>query len=303
MRIRTDNEYGELQSIILGSVKNGSWPINDQFFNKMIDASTFHGTLIKGPLPTDIIHQTEQQLNHLQDILQQRGVTVVRPDTNRPHCAFSARDILLTIGNKIIVCPTPFSSRQHEAKLYEHLQILFGEWVKVPMPNNINSPMFDAANICKFGDKLLFLESNTGNKAGAKLLQNIVGNAYEVIVWEDVYAHAHIDSTIISLDQNTILLNGSRVTESNLPKFLKGYNKIFLDDIEEQVFHKFPYASKWIGMNILSIDPETVIVDPFYKKLVALLKQNHYNVIEAPLTHARTIGGGWHCMTCDLERL
>ena len=51
MRIRTDNEYGELQSIILGSVNNGSWPIDDQFFNKMIDASTFHGTLIKGPLP------------------------------------------------------------------------------------------------------------------------------------------------------------------------------------------------------------------------------------------------------------
>ena len=117
MRISTNNEYGELQSIILGSVKNGCWPIDDQFFNKMIDASTFPGTFTKGSLPTDIIQQTEQQLNHLQDILEQRGVTVVRPNTNRPHCAFSARDILLTIGDKIIVCPTPFTSRQNEAKL------------------------------------------------------------------------------------------------------------------------------------------------------------------------------------------
>ena len=65
---------------------------------------------------------------------------------------------------------------------------------------------------------------------------------------------------------------------------------------------EFPYASKWIGMNILSLDPETVVVDPFYKKLIALLQDNNYNVVEAPLTHARTIGGGWHCVTCDLER-
>ncbi len=45
-----------------------------------------------------------------------------------------------------------------------------------------------------------------------------------------------------------------------------------VNDMEEQTFYHFPFASKWIGMNILSIDPETVIVDPFYKKLIALLK-------------------------------
>ena len=56
-------------------------------------------------------------------------------------------------------------------------------------------------------------------------------------------------------------------------------------------------------MNILSIDPETVIVDPYYEKLIDLLKDHKYNIIEAPLTHSRTIGGGWHCVTCDLERL
>ena len=46
MRIRTNNEYGELQSIILGSVNNGHWPIDDQFFDKMIDASIFYGIVV-----------------------------------------------------------------------------------------------------------------------------------------------------------------------------------------------------------------------------------------------------------------
>ena len=302
MRIRTINEYDQLQSVLLGSVKNGAWPTNDVFFDMMIESSTYKNTLTKGPLSQSVIDQTEQELEYLQNILLKRGVEVIRPNTAQPHCAFSARDVLLTLDNKVIICPTPYFSRQNEKTLYEHLQIKFGEWVKLPMPTHKSSPMFDAANICKFNDKLLYLVSNTANLAGAKLLQSVVGTAFEVIPWRGVYSHAHIDSTIVSLDHNTILLNGSRVNETNLPKFLKDYKKIYLTDIESRDFDTFPYASKWIGMNILSLDPETVVVDPFYKKLIALLQDNNYNVIEAPLTHARTIGGGWHCVTCDLER-
>ena len=47
---------------------------------------------------------------------------------------------------------------------------------------------------------------------------------------------------------------------------MKDYKKIWLNEIEEKDFYQFPFASKWIGMNILSIDPETVLVDPLYKK-------------------------------------
>ena len=90
--------------------------------------------------------------------------------------------------------------------------------------------------------------------------------------------------------------------ENDLPKFMNSYKKIYVNDIEARTFHNFPFASKWIGMNILSIDPETVIVDPFYQKLIALLKNQKYNVITTPLTHSRTLGGGLHCVTCDLER-
>ena len=55
-------------------------------------------------------------------------------------------------------------------------------------------------------------------------------------------------------------------------------------------------------MNILSIDPETVIVDPLYKKLIKSLQDQKFKVLQTPLTHARTLGGGFHCVTCDLER-
>jgi N-dimethylarginine dimethylaminohydrolase len=83
---------------------------------------------------------------------------------------------------------------------------------------------------------------------------------------------------------------------------MQDYKKIWVNDIEEKDFYEFPFASKWIGMNILSIDPETVIVDPLYKDLILTLQEENFKVIQTPLTHARTLGGGFHCVTCDLER-
>ena len=185
---------------------------------------------------------------------------------------YSTRDLLLSLNNKVIECPTPYISRQHEylAENIKREAIKDGcLWLSAPLPE-INKtdfriennkviltedfPIFDAANILKFNDKLLYLVSCTGNYAGAKWLQKIVGNDFEVITWDGVYSHAHIDSTIVSLNDNTILLNGSRVTDKNLPLFLKDKKKIWIDDLVPREFHEFPYASKWIGFNIISVN-------------------------------------------------
>ena len=56
-------------------------------------------------------------------------------------------------------------------------------------------------------------------------------------------------------------------------------------------------------MNILSVNPETVMVDPIQKNLIRQLEAEKFNVIPVPLRQARTLGGGHHCVTCDLERI
>jgi N-dimethylarginine dimethylaminohydrolase len=76
-----------------------------------------------------------------------------------------------------------------------------------------------------------------------------------------------------------------------------------VNDIVARDFYQFPFASKWIGLNILSIDPNTVIVDSIQKKLIERLTDAGFRVIDLELRHARTMGGGFHCVTCDLERV
>ena len=302
MKIFTRNEYSLLRSVVVGSAEKSSWPTDDSAFNDSIASSTFKGTLTPGPLPRQVIEEATQDLSALVEILEKENVKVYRPEIAGPNWSYSARDILLTVGNRIIECPTAYSSRQNEAELYPYLQSAECEWIQAPRPMSKDDPQFDAANVCKFNDKLLYLVSSTGNRAGAEWLQQQVGSDFEVIIWEGVYAFAHIDSTISSLNRNTILLNGNRVTNDTVPNFLQGHRKIWVNNIVSRGFHQFPFASKWIGLNILSINPDTVIVDTIQTGLIDQLEQEGFKVITTPMRQSRTLGGGFHCVTLDLER-
>jgi len=302
MIVSTKNEYDELRSVLVGSVDNFAWPVDDKEFNASVAKSTYEKKMDQGPVADTVLKEANEDLQQLTEILESNGVKVVRPKISKPSWAYSARDIILIVGNKVIECPTPFNSRAKELDLYPELKSASCDIIRAPRPNTNEDPMFDAANVLKLDDKLLYLVSKTANREGAEWLQHAVGSEFEVVTWEGVYSHAHIDSTVSSLCKDTVLLNGSRVTEDNLPSFMQDYKKIWVNDIEEKDFYEFPFASKWIGMNILSIDPETVIVDPLYKDLILTLQEENFKVIQTPLTHARTLGGGFHCVTCDLER-
>jgi len=301
VKISTVNEYSELKSIIVGSVENMSWPTDDNEFNRSIDRSTYPGTLTRGTLPKQVSEEATEDLDRLVQILENRDIEVYRPLTDRPHWAYSARDILLTVGDMVIQCPTPFDSRADELDLYPFLNDC--NIIKAPRPLTNDAPRFDAANILKVDDKLIYSLSHSANDAGADWLQKTVGNAYEVIKWQVVdYEITHIDSTLLTLDKNTVIVNASRVKEQDLPNFMQDYKKIWIDDVVSRDFHNFPYASKWIGMNMLSLDPETVVVDDIQTDLKEKLEANKFNVITTPMRQSRTLGGGFHCVTNDLER-
>ena len=335
MKINTRNEYSKLKSVIVGRPDNACWPIGDMFFDKMMTLSSYPTRPIPGPIDEKVIKEAQEDLWKFIDILRENDVQVYRPDimdlgkqivgynhTTTGMHNYSARDLLLAVGNQVIECPTPYISRQHEHISYQQIKqeaVKDGmKWISAPVPPieekeipiikgkiqlTERYPIFDAANVMKFDDKLLYLVSSTANYAGAKWLQQVVGTEFEVITWDKVYAFAHIDSTISALDKNTIMINVDRVSGDNLPKFLKSFRKVWVHDCYEKSFSHFPYASKWIGMNTLSLDPETVFIDPDQRVLIDQVKSFGFNVIDqVSLRHARTLGGGFHCVTCDLER-
>ena len=61
-------------------------------------------------------------------------------------------------------------------------------------------------------------------------------------------------------------------------------------------------SSPWVGMNFLSVDQETVIVDERQMSLIKVLEKQKFTVIPIKMRHIYTQGGGIHCATVDTVR-
>jgi scyllo-inosamine-4-phosphate amidinotransferase 1 len=303
--INSCNEWDPLEKIIVGSATNANWPMTDTVFAEEARNSLWTETPApSGPVPQFIVDQANRELDILAETLLRYGATVYRPKPmdfveEKGMYNYCPRDRLLVAGNTLVDCNMMYPCRNQEIKNYYRL---ISEACNVfTMPRD-QGMILDAANICRLGDTWLFLESASGNRAAYEWLCS----KFPTITIELVnfYAGVHIDSTITPLREGLVMLNASRVNKDNCPRALKDWEKIYVteDQIVAQDFYQYPYASKWIAMNMLVLDPETVIIDAAQSQLISILKSKGIDSIPLTLSHSRTLGGGFHCVTLDTRR-
>lgn len=301
--ISSCNEWSPLKKIVVGDATHANWPVNDPVFSKESEKTTWTETPVpRGPVPQHIIDEANEDLQGLASILTNLGVEVVRPDplnfqVHDGMYNYCPRDRLLVYGNTIIDTAMMYPCRDMELQCY--YDILQEADRIIEMPRN-QGLVLDAANICRLGDKMLFLESASGNRAAYDWLCNQLPEVEIELC--NFYAGVHIDSTIVPLREGLVMLNASRVGVDTVPRVFEGWQKIWVNDVVAQGFHEYPYASKWIAMNMLVVDPHTVIVDKYQTDLIKTLESYKFTVIPHELRHSRTLGGGFHCVTLDLER-
>jgi glycine amidinotransferase/scyllo-inosamine-4-phosphate amidinotransferase 1 len=212
---------------------------------------------------------------------------------------YCPRDRMLVAGDTLVDCNMMYPCRNQESKNYIRLIAEATNILTMPRDQGMT---LDAANICRLGDTWLFLESASGNYTAYLWLKSKFPKINIELC--NFYAGVHIDSTITPLRKGLVMLNASRVTEKNCPKALNDWEKIWVteDMIVAQDFYQYPYASKWIAMNMLVLDPETVIIDAAQTQLINILKSHGIDSIPLTLSHSRTLGGGFHCVTLDTRR-
>lgn len=303
--INSRNEWDPLEKIIVGSATNANWPMTDPVFAEEARNSLWTETPApSGPVPQFIVDEANRELDILSETLVRYGAIVYRPKPmdfveEKGMYNYCPRDRMLVAGDTLVDCNMMYPCRNQESKNYVRL---IGEARNVfTMPRDQGMTL-DAANICRLGDTWLFLESASGNRAAYEWLCGMFPNI--TIELCNFYSGVHIDSTITPLREGLVMLNASRVTEANCPKALKDWEKIWVteDMIVAQDFYQYPYASKWIAMNMLVLDPETVIIDAAQTQLINILKTKGIDSIPLTLSHSRTLGGGFHCVTLDTRR-
>jgi len=302
MPYRSDNEWDRLRTVVVGSATGANWPDHDPVFTRESQHSTWqHSAPPSGAVPTDIVDEANQDLEYLCEILTSLGVQVLRPTPNdfvasKGMYNYCPRDRVLIAGDTAIDVAMLYPCRDQELDL---LLPCLSDMPVIVMPRD-QGLVLDAANVCRLGDDWLFLISRSGNEAALAWLQQQL--PHKKIHRCDFYAGVHIDSTIVALRPGLVMLNASRVTEQNLPPVLQNWDKIWVQDCVARDFYQYPYASSWIGMNLLSVDENTVIVDPIQQDIIKQLSAKGLDVIPAPMRHSRTLGGGLHCVTLDLWR-
>lgn len=335
--VNVHNEWDPLEEIIVGTAINAQLPKPDISVHA-VDFPEF-ATLEEiptGKFPDYVIEETEEDLRILVETLEKLDIKVRRPNVVNHGETFSTldweadglynycpRDVILAVGDTIIEAPSPLRSRFLETQAYKDIFIEYlksgSRWISAPKPQLLDEvydqpngfeiclknhePLFDAANILRIGKDILYLVSNSGNQLGAQWLQTILGSNYRVHSCYNVYNHKHIDTTFTFIRPGLVLVNPQRVNEENMPQILEKWDKIWCPEIFDIGYiGSEALSSTWIGMNFLMINPHLAIVDKRQSVLIKELEKHKVGVIPLQLRHARTMGGGFHCVTSDVRR-
>ena len=166
-------------------------------------------------------------------------------------------------------------------------------------------PLFDAADVLRFGKDLVVQHGFTTNLKGIDWLKrhykdhrvhavNFPGDPYPI----------HIDATFTPIKEGLIINNPQR----RLPKEQR---KLFEDNGWEivdsaQPAHNEPpplcYSSTWLSMNVLVLDSKTVCVEKSEIYQAEQLDKLGMEVLPIELRDAYAFGGGLHCCTADVYR-
>ena len=253
------------------------------------------------------------------------------------------RDVLITVGNEILEATMSYRSRWYEYLCYRPLlEKYFKEdpkmrWEAAPKPRltdrsykkdfwkewrtlseseqfkrskNLDwaltdvEPLFDAADMMRFGKDIIFQPSMVSNMAGAEWLRRHFPNHRIHLMNFKEREQVHIDSTWIPLRPGLILHNRERHA---VPEQLKMYEINDWEIVEcAQPAHatkrRLSYCSIWLSINLLVLDPKTVCVEASETAQMEQLDKLGFEVIPVPFYDVAPFGGGLHCSTTDIYR-
>lgn len=315
------NEWGKLKKVVVGVADYATVPEIDKSLRLINYADRENVENIRtGSYPQKVIDEANQDLETFVDFLQKEHVEVLRPNREETsYYNFCPRDCIFTHGNFAFATPMPLKARKHNWRSYAHH---FNNVLHIPCSHedalyNENclgnkdilalteySASFDAANVIRANDDLLYLVSNSGNVKGAELLQSLVDPGVKVHLLQGVYSYMHIDTTIAFLREGLLLANPERIKDRDvLPGPFKNWDIVWCPEPVDIGYHPgYNNSSPWVNMNLFSINPNLVVLEEHQELTRKELEKHGIECAMLPMRQARTLSGCFHCVTLDLVR-
>lgn len=254
--------------------------------------------------------------------------------------ALNIRDNTLILGDEIIETPPMIRSRYFETRLlapiFAHYFKQGARWTTMPRPimtdgsfdlsyahasaggptEPITDPtaspydvgfemMFDGAQCLRLGRDLIVNVSTENHELAAKWLERHLEGRFRVHRVHRL-SDSHIDSMVLALRPGTLLVRNEKVVDF-LPEPLRAWDAIVAPPPGPNSFPTYDeddliLTSPYIDLNVLSVDPETVLVNEACPELMRVLEKHGFTAVPVRHRHRRLFGGGFHCFTLDTVR-
>jgi glycine amidinotransferase len=175
-----------------------------------------------------------------------------------------------------------------------------------PSPHDVGvEMMFDGAQCLRLGRDVVVNVSTANHALACDWLERHLEGRFRIHRVHRL-SDSHIDSMVLALRPGTLLVRSPAVVEL-LPEPLRAWDVIVPPAPEENSFPRYAdddliLTSPFIDLNVLSVDPETVLVNEACPELVRELERHGFTAVPVRHRHRRLFGGGFHCFTLDTVR-
>ena len=247
----------------------------------------------------------------------------------------NVRDITFVYQNKIIETPVLIRNRYFEninmnKIFYDVWEPQKGEqWIKSPHQwlledtidledwNNpkdfLHSDKFyemaiDGAQFMRINEKECFVNISTHSAYKGFLW---VKSLFPDVTFYPIFQliDNHIDGAFVILDEGKFLVNPKfHRLKDMIPQKFRNWDFLISGNPDDNRVKKYQnYAMQLastagMDMNVLSINPKTVIVNKDAVETIKVLEKNKFDVVPIQFRHSELFGGGIHCSTLDLWR-
>jgi glycine amidinotransferase len=332
--VNSYTEWDPLEEVVVGRLAGGVFPTWQESMADTMPEGSWRLFQEHGgkPMPGEHLERAEAELDGLVDVLRAEGITVTRPDVV-PHTSSFAtpywessgglyagmpRDLLMVVGDTIIEAPMSWRCRYHEIDAFRRLIKSYfrrgAGWLPAPRPQLVDElwrkenewavnefePVFDAADFMRFGTDIVVQRSHVTNQFGISWLRRAVGERFTVHQIEVDDPHAmHIDATIAPLAPGKLLVNPERFVPNPL---FDGWDTLPAPRSTLPADWPMYFCSPWVSMNVLSIGPDTVVVESHEQPLIDALTDWGLRCVPVDFRHVYSFGGSFHCVTLDVRR-
>ena len=166
-------------------------------------------------------------------------------------------------------------------------------------------PLFDAADVLRFGKDLIVQHGSTTNLKGIDWLRrHFPDHRVRAVDFPGGAYPCHIDAIFAPIRPGLILNCPDRRLPDDQQKFFNRNGWEIVDAARPA--HNSPpplcYSTVWLSMNVLMVDEKTVCVEASEVNQLEQFDKFGLEVLPIPFRDAYAFGGALHCATSDVYR-